>query len=585
MNPENKKYILENRNVKSVKDIAKYLHLKEKAVRRLLEKETVKGGGKVSENKVESQSRFGNLIPILLIIILAFVGYGNSLGNSFVWDDMDLIAKNSSIESFSNIAYMFKSDLLQHAKLQTGYYRPIQLISYMVDHFLWGLQPFGYHMTSLLLQVICAILVFYLCFFVTKKRLKSLFVAAVFCIHPAFVPIVGYIAGRADLLGFLFSIVTIYLVLVHSRRGGKAIALWVALFFYILAILSKEYYLFTPFFVILYLFIYRDEIKFSLSMKIFIASMVLAALAYIVFRGTMLNLHQKMQTLESVPFSDRAQVFPYILTGYVGTLLFPFNLVMNKKLIYDSLSEPRFLFSYIVPLLIGLSIYYFYRARQKEKCFFLSWFILGLIPVSNLFIELKFFSADHWAYMASIGFFGFISLSIDGFAKWFYSERVFRKIKLFCAIILVFVFTCLAIKENRYWKNEDTLFTKIFEKNPDSARSKFNMAVIYLRKNDREKALELLSGAIDGNPVAPAEYYDRRGSLYRELGDLKKAVADLEKAVKISPRISTYHNHLGCAYAELGMHDKAVEEWQEAVKIDPNDELARKNLNNIAVNT
>lgn len=62
-------------------------------------------------------------------------------------------------------------------------------------------------------------------FLVLGERWRSLFVAAVFCVHPAFVPIVGYISGRADLLGICFALLAIVCVIRYAVTGRSVAAL------------------------------------------------------------------------------------------------------------------------------------------------------------------------------------------------------------------------------------------------------------------------------------------------------------------------------------------------------------------------
>lgn len=582
MNPEHKKYILENIGKKSIKNIAGDLHLKEKIIKRFLEKEKYD----MKREKAEiidmpavidnsTTKKRSNLVFILLIMIIGFAAYSNSFSNQFVWDDKLLIKNNKIIESFSNIRYIFSHELFQLEDEPTGYYRPMQTITYVMDYFLWKRNPSGYHITSFIIQILNSCLVFYLCLLVLKEQWKSFFIASIFCVHPAFVPIVAYISGRADLLGLFFALSSIFLIMKYIiyKKGKTALVLGIML--YPLAVISKEYYIIAPLFLLLYRYVFKDESKIGRVTKVALFCFLAISVIYIFLRLTVLNFHQKMGLISTLPFLTRVAFFPYVLTRYIVTLVFPINLGMEYHMIYSSLTEPRFIISYITPLLITIAIYHFYKKKQKNNLFFLGWFIVGIIPISNLFAPLKTLYADHWVYMASIGLVGLWVNMID---KLFSKTRTMRKLKIAFIIFPIVFFAALTYNENHYWRNDEVFFAHTYKKSPYHSRAQFNMAKIYEGKGEYEKALELYDKAIETSSGKDAYIFDSRAMLYVKMGNLEKARLDCDTAVKISPSTAVYHNNLGGVYIDLGMMNEGRAQLKEALKLDPNNELARKNL-------
>lgn len=519
-----------------------------------------------------------NTALILIIILLGIAAYANSLSNDFVWDDKILVEDNDRIENFSGLGQVFKEELYHKSNVTLGYYRPLQAVSYMLDNFLWGGKPFGYHLTSIVLQVMNSILVFYLCLLVLGNKLKSLFVASVFCVHPAFVPIVSYISGRADLLGMFFSLITVYCGIKYIQKGKGKTLLAPAVIAYIPAVLSKEYYIITPLFIMLYMWIFDGSKETRRAGKTVLFSLCLIAAAYIGLRMTALNFNQEMGDLANTSLSERMMLFPYLLMNYLLTLILPLNLGMEKKLIYSSLSELRFILSYIAPLSLAWLICFFHKTKEKRGLFFAGWFIMGIIPVSNLIIPLKIFTADHWTYMASIGLFGALAILPDGLAKRGTVEAgTLNKLKLFLAIIIVALLALLTTRENGYWRNEETLFAHTVSKSPGSARTYYNIAKVQEEKGDQKKALEYYNTAIEKSNGRP-QYLRSRAHLYRRMGDKQKALADFKRAAENAPTIPGYQNDLGSMYAELGMIREAKEAWRKTLELDPDNDLARTNL-------
>ena len=514
-----------------------------------------------------------NITAVALIIILGAIAYANTLGNDFVWDDQHLIVNNTRIESFSSINQVFNEELFHQHKKSTGYYRPIQVISYMFDYFLWGRDPMGYHITSIVIQIINAILVFYICLLLLGKRSISLFIASIFCIHPAFVAVVSYISGRADLIGCMFGLLSIYGALRYITHKKNPLTLYLSLIFYVLAILSKEYYITAPIFVWLYLIIFHKKVNIDRHLSIFNYSILVIIGSYLLFRA---SSYQVLTNATHATFYERLGVAPYILSNYVITLLAPFNIGMEKKIIFSSLAEPRFIVSYITPIIVLWVGYHFHKTAQKIKLFALGWFVIGLLPLLNILFPLKTLWANHWVYMASIGLFILLTVMIDSLAAL--SDKT--RLKTISACLVIACFTIITINENRYWKNEETFFARTLEQSPRHSRALFNMGKAHENKGDYEKAMDCYNEAIQESGKVD-QYYYTRGHLYRKMGNLEQTKNDFEMTVQLSPKVALYHNDLGTTYAQLGMLDKAKIEWEKTLEIDPDFGSARRNLSRI----
>lgn len=515
---------------------------------------------------------------VLGLVFLAVLAYANSMTGKFVWDDTLLILDNKHIKDLQHIGDIFREDLFHMSDLPTGYYRPVQAVSYVIDYALWGNEPFGYHLTNLVLQIINSIMVLYLCLLIFCDRLKSFFVAAVFCVHPAFVPIVGYIAGRADLFGLLFSLLLIYYTIRYVIRGRGLCALWLSLFFYGLAILSKEYYILAPLFPVLYIMLVKGDPKALQRVKITLLVLGCEAVVYIVLRATILNFHQSMGVIAEQPFLTRLAIFPWILKNYMMMLLAPVGLSMEKKLVYGSLVEPRFVIAYIAPAILAWLFYRLRKTGQVIQLFWVSWFAVGIIPMCNLLMPLKAIWADHWSYMASIGFFSFLASLPDCAGGRIKEWRNYKKTVIAAAVFFIAFLIMITIRENSYWQNEEILYARILETSPHSARTIYNQGKVYEEKGELENALESYNKAIASTSGDKAQYFNSRGMLYKNLGNKEKALSDFESAARIGPSVALYHNNLGCIYAELNRVEDARREWMRALEINPDDEFAAKNL-------
>src|SRR5438445_6881889 len=133
------------------------------------------------------------------------------------------------------------------------HYIPLTWMTFGLDYLLWGLNPVGYHLTSLLLHAANAVVFFFVVRLILARALPSLcerghalavaagFAALVFAIHPLRVESVAWATERRDVLSGLFYLVTILVYLracEGEERGRRWYSLAVATF--VLALLSKS---------------------------------------------------------------------------------------------------------------------------------------------------------------------------------------------------------------------------------------------------------------------------------------------------------------------------------------------------------
>ena len=79
----------------------------------------------------------------------------------------------------------------------------------MMDSYLWGITPFGFHLTSVLLHIAVGSALFWLVVLLSKNEQIALWTALIYVVHPVHTEAVAYVAGRADSLCALFILLSI----------------------------------------------------------------------------------------------------------------------------------------------------------------------------------------------------------------------------------------------------------------------------------------------------------------------------------------------------------------------------------------
>ena len=101
------------------------------------------------------------------IALLTFTAFLPSLWNGFVdWDDSANLLENPHYRGlgWKNLYWMFTT-------FHLGPYQPLSWMSLGLDYLVWGMNPLGYHLTSLMLHAINGVLFYFVALRLLKEKL------------------------------------------------------------------------------------------------------------------------------------------------------------------------------------------------------------------------------------------------------------------------------------------------------------------------------------------------------------------------------------------------------------------------------
>src|SRR5713226_6535756 len=193
------------------------------------------------------QRRGSWLVPVLIALV-TFTAFLPTLQNEFVgWDDATNFLDNPHYRglAWTHIRWMWTTHL--------GHYIPLTWMTLGLDYLLWGMNPVGYHLTSLLLHAANAVVFFFVVHRILTLALPSPserghalavaagFAALVFAIHPLRVESVAWVTERRDVLSGLFYLVTILMYLRACEQGARGRGwYWLSVAVFVCALLSKS---------------------------------------------------------------------------------------------------------------------------------------------------------------------------------------------------------------------------------------------------------------------------------------------------------------------------------------------------------
>lgn len=139
---------------------------------------------------------------LIALLVVTAACYAALAAAGFVWDDKPLVVDNTVTDSLANVPAFFTLDLWQTAggvESDSGYYRPLMLLSLALDRAMWGLSPAGHHLHSVAWHLLAVGLLAVLlreC----VPAVPAIAGATLFALHPVQSEAVAWVAARNDLM-------------------------------------------------------------------------------------------------------------------------------------------------------------------------------------------------------------------------------------------------------------------------------------------------------------------------------------------------------------------------------------------------
>ncbi len=141
-----------------------------------------------------------------------------SMQGDFLWDDRFFVSENPSLlgphflqrfltSPFGGFSGQDENSVQLDRAMQ--FYRPVTSLSYWIDLKIWGLNPAGFHLTNIIIQILNCLLLYFVLFELGVGQLVSLLSSLLFSVFPLHFENVSWISGRTDLLSFLFAALSI----------------------------------------------------------------------------------------------------------------------------------------------------------------------------------------------------------------------------------------------------------------------------------------------------------------------------------------------------------------------------------------
>lgn len=527
------------------------------------------------------------LIPVLLILAAVLITNLNCLTAEFVWDDGILITGNPLITHGKAVSDFFTKSFL------TRYYRPVVMLSFAAEYAFWGPNPFGFHLTNLLLHAANSLLVFLFLRRILGNTQGAFLAALLFALHPVHKG-VAYISDRTGMLAAFFFLGSLVLYLSHRTREGRAgdlPRLAASLCLCALAVFSKEEALMLPVIVILLdLSFFPERIKdgWRLSAVTYIAFFA-TALIYVVARFSILGGGDGMLSAFAIEPVRRFLTIPRVILDYILLLIFPVNLDLYSRtpLATSALEFPTLVAILAMLVFAGMLPWLF--KRHRRTAFGALWFLIVLLPMSNIIpifpeeADTNLFTPIHFLYLPSVGFFLCAGIAIQWLQEGMATRphgHLLKKASFFVAISVVLFFATLSIRRNALYRNGITLFEYVVEMHPNDLSFNYNLGNAYMAAGRTDEAIGAYQASVRCDPRNPAasDPWNNMGVAYAQKKMLREAISAGQAAAALNPSSSVVKKNLGNSYMLAGDLAGAERQFLSALQLNSSDAEAHNFL-------
>jgi Flp pilus assembly protein TadD len=522
--------------------------------------------------------------PLALALVTAVV-FAPVLRAGFVdWDDPVNLLENPYYRGLGwpQLRWMLTANVM-------GHWIPVTWLTLGADFAVWGMNPFGYHLTNLLLHTASAAV-----FYLVSRRLLGLAMPAAspgilslgaavaalsFAVHPLRVESVAWITERRDLTSGLFFLLAILAYLKAHERPPAVRAAWrlTALGASALALASKSIVMGLPL-VLLILDVYplgrlgprvrdwwsaqaravwREKIPFALL------AIGTAAAAYLVQRST--------AYLTPIDPVSRIGIVAYNVWFHVWKTVAPLNLGPIYELpVRLNPLDPPYLLSAAGGLAITAAVWLL-RHRWPAGLAIWAFYLVMLAPVTGIVHTGNHLGADRNTYVSCMGFallVGALVVTVVLSGRRGVLAAPIAALALGVVAIWIGGLALTTRAQSLVWYDSETLWRYAIEVDPGCAICHHNLATNLGRRGDLASAQTLLERAIALRPDA-SEFRGTYGILLIQMGRRPEGLAQIRYRLDDKPRDVNTRVNLGIVLIEDGRPGEAIAELEQALRVKP----------------
>jgi protein O-mannosyl-transferase len=511
---------------------------------------------------------------MLAIALAAVLVYANTIHNGYAYDDVWIVLNNKYVHQWRDQSLIWMRPYWPTFGKELGLYRPLTILAFSIEWALGRANVWVFHAVNIALHAGASVLVFLLLERMTS-RVGGLVAGLIFALHPLHTEAVANVVGQAELLAAVFALLACY---VHAvRPAGIALSLRRAVALtalYACALLAKEGAIMLPPLLVL---IDLAQGRITLTRK-GILEYVRAILKLIILMGILVGVYLVVRTsvLGNITGTDVAPSYPFLSGShrilnafrawpeFIRLLFFPQDLSADYSPAVILPVESMSAFAFVGLLLLCVTIAAACATPWRPDIgFAAAWFLISVLPVSNLLYTIGVIIAERVLYLPSVAVSAYGAYAFTALAR---GPRRRLAIASGALAIVLALFAARTVTRNPEWKDTKSIMANILAEHPESYRGQWSEAVRALARGDTVGSEQHWAYALQLWP------YDSQ--LLTELGayDLQMkrypiAARVLEGAHKLHPNIPRTEQFLALAYLDAHEYSRALVAVNHSIKL------------------
>ncbi|MEO8147003.1 MAG: tetratricopeptide repeat protein [Bacteroidia bacterium] len=517
------------------------------------------------KKNLPSESWFQKLLPLLILLPVIFIAFFPSLNNDLTnWDDPSYLPENPLIRTLdgASIKRIFTENYF-------GNYQPLHILSYAIEYHFYGLNPKGYHTTSVIMFVMACALVYWFILLLSNNKIIAAITTSLYGLNAMRVESVAWAAERKDLMYLVFLVASLIAYLYYIRKDESYKYLLFSFLLFTLSIYSKVMAasIIGPMIMLDY-YIGR---KFSVKL-------VLEKVPYV-----LLSFYMGWKQVSAVKESgtiDTSNVFSFgekILIACRNLIFYPIKLIapVNLSAFYPyppktAQTSLPWEFYLCGVLVVILAVLLFMSAKKTKLFLFCGGFfvstialVLQLMPVGPTMFSERYSLVPGiaFAFLLASGIYYLIENKPD------LKNLVYGVLGVYLCFLFYTTF-----QRCKVWNDSLTLWDNVLEQYPKVATALNNRGKHYgehLQKYD--EAMRDLTASIQADPNYELAY-NNRGIVYSIRKQFDLAIKDFDQAIRLKPNYMEAIHNRAISLANSKQFDRAITDFTRIIRENPDKE-------------
>jgi tetratricopeptide (TPR) repeat protein len=491
---------------------------------------------------IEARPAVKHALLLAAVIGFTWLAYSNSFHAPFLLDNDGIVLKDTRVHAAAAVGVHRILTGQYWPTANTGLYRPLDTLSFLLDYAVLGHgpDPYGYHWLNFLLHAVNIVLVYLLGLAIFERSAHALLVSALWGLHPVLTESVTNIVGRADLLA-AFGVLA---ALLGHRKALEAVGMrrfaWLAAIGLASAIgiFSKESAIAAVAVFAIYDFTFARDFPWARRLPSYAAAAI-PCLIYLYVRSRVLA----GSSYQATPFTDNpllgagfwsARMTAIQVIGrYFALLLWPARLSWDYSYNaiplfgwgahpWEDLKAVAALLGSAAAAIAAIRL----RQAQRPLSFAVAFFFATLMPTANLLLRIGTIMAERFLYLPAVGFAIAFVWALDALSRRLPADRDYRWAVLAGVLAMLLGFAARTYARNGDWLDQQRFWLSAAEAAPGSYKANMAAAAATVPITDQdvarsagyaERALAILDGLPDFQNSSTA--YRDAGVFYRNVGD------------------------------------------------------------------